>query len=88
MGKRFSSGGGGIGATYDSEHLARSSVLAAAAFTFAISIWSMHFIGILALRLPFALDYLVLPTLLSFLVCVFVVGDTATFTTDCCPVST
>ena len=48
--------------------------LAAAAFSFAISIWSMHFVGMLALRLPFRLDYLVLPTLLSFLLCVFVVG--------------
>jgi NO-binding membrane sensor protein with MHYT domain len=48
--------------------------LAAAALTFAVSIWSMHFIGILALRLPIPLHYLVLPTLLSFLLCVFVVG--------------
>ena len=57
-----------------SEGLRRRLDLAAAAFTFAVSIWSMHFIGVLALRLPFRLDYLVLPTLLSFLVCVFVVG--------------
>ncbi len=57
-----------------SEGFSRRLNLAAAAFTFAIAIWSMHFVGILALRLPFQLDYLVLPTLLSFLVCVFVVG--------------
>ena len=49
-----------------SEGIPRRLNLAAAAFTFAISIWSMHFIGILALRLPFQLDYLVLPTLLSW----------------------
>jgi NO-binding membrane sensor protein with MHYT domain len=57
-----------------SEGARRRMNLAAAALTFAISIWSMHFVGILAVRLPFALDYLLLPTLLSFLVCVFVVG--------------
>ncbi len=46
----------------------------------------MHFVGILALRLPFQLDYLVLPTLLSFLVCVFVVG-VAVFVASHAPVS-
>jgi NO-binding membrane sensor protein with MHYT domain len=34
----------------------------------------MHFVGMLAVRLPFSIDYLVFPTLLSFLVCVLVVG--------------
>ena len=34
----------------------------------------MHFVGMLAARLPFPVDYLVFPTLLSFLVCVIVVG--------------
>jgi NO-binding membrane sensor protein with MHYT domain len=34
----------------------------------------MHFIGMLAARMPFAVDYLVFPTLLSFLICVIVVG--------------
>src|SRR5262245_64883937 len=34
----------------------------------------MHFVGMLAARLPFPVDYLVFPTLLSFLVCVLVVG--------------
>ena len=57
-----------------SEGTPRRLNLAAAALTFAVSIWSMHFVGILALRVPFRLDYLVLPTLLSFVVCVFVVG--------------
>jgi NO-binding membrane sensor protein with MHYT domain len=69
-----------------SEGVPRRLNLAAAAFTFAISIWSMHFIGILALRLPFQLDYLVLPTLLSFLVCVFVVGA-AVYVASHAPVS-
>jgi len=34
----------------------------------------MHFIGMLAARLPVSVNYLVLPTLLSFLICVLVVG--------------
>jgi NO-binding membrane sensor protein with MHYT domain len=34
----------------------------------------MHFVGMLAARVPFPVDYLVLPTLLSFLICVIVVG--------------
>src|SRR6201998_4756921 len=34
----------------------------------------MHFVGMLAVRLPFPVDYLVFPTLLSFLDCVIVVG--------------
>ena len=38
--------------------------LSGGAIAMGMGIWSMHFIGILALRLPFQLDYLVLPTLL------------------------
>jgi NO-binding membrane sensor protein with MHYT domain len=49
-------------------------LLAGAALSLAVAIWSMHFVGMLAARLPFPVDYLVLPTLLSFLVCVIVVG--------------
>ncbi len=52
----------------------RRLLLAAAAFSLAIAIWTMHFIGMLAAILPFPVDYLVFPTLLSFLVCVLVVG--------------
>ncbi len=52
----------------------RRLLLAAAALSLALAIWSMHFVGMLAMRLPFQVDYLVLPTLLSFLVCVIVVG--------------
>jgi diguanylate cyclase len=52
----------------------RRLLLAAAAFSLAVAIWTMHFIGMLAARPPFQVDYLVFPTLLSFLVCVIVVG--------------
>ena len=52
----------------------RRLLLAGAAFSLAVAIWTMHFIGMLAARPPFPVDYLVFPTLLSFLVCVIVVG--------------
>jgi NO-binding membrane sensor protein with MHYT domain len=52
----------------------RRLLLAGAAFSLAVAIWTMHFIGMLAARPPFQVDYLVFPTLLSFLVCVIVVG--------------
>jgi NO-binding membrane sensor protein with MHYT domain len=52
----------------------RRLLLAGAAFSLGTAIWAMHFIGMLAVRVPFAVDYLVLPTLLSFLACVIVVG--------------
>ncbi|MBD1545122.1 MHYT domain-containing protein [Roseibium aggregatum] len=52
----------------------RRFLLASAALTLALAIWSMHFVGMLAARLPVVVDFLVLPTLLSFLVCVLVVG--------------
>jgi NO-binding membrane sensor protein with MHYT domain len=52
----------------------RRTLLAGAALSLGIGIWSMHFIGMLAARLPAEIDFLVFPTLLSFLVCVLVVG--------------
>jgi diguanylate cyclase len=52
----------------------RRLLLAASAVSLAVAIWAMHFVAMLAVRLPFPVDYLVLPTLLSFLVCVIVVG--------------
>jgi NO-binding membrane sensor protein with MHYT domain len=58
----------------ESTGLRRRLLLAAAALSLAVAIWSMHFVGMLAARLPFPVDYLVFPTLLSFLVCVLVVG--------------
>ncbi len=52
----------------------RRRFLAGAALSLGVAIWSMHFVAMLAARLPSAVDYLVFPTLLSFLVCVLVVG--------------
>jgi NO-binding membrane sensor protein with MHYT domain len=52
----------------------RRLLLAGAAITLAVAIWSMHFVGMLAVQSPVRIDYLVLPTLISFFVCVFVVG--------------
>jgi diguanylate cyclase len=52
----------------------RRVLLAGSAVTLAVAIWSMHFVGMLAVRSPMRIDYLVLPTLISFLVCVVVVG--------------
>ncbi len=52
----------------------RRLLLAGAACSLAVGIWGMHFIGMLATRLPVTVNYLVLPTLLSFLICVLVVG--------------
>jgi PAS domain S-box-containing protein len=52
----------------------RRLLLVGAALSLAIAIWTMHFVGMLAARMPFPVDYLVFPTLLSFLVCVVVVG--------------
>src|SRR5271155_3216585 len=52
----------------------RRLLLAGATVSFAVAIWTMHFVGMLAVRLSFPVDYLVLPTLLSFLVCAIVVG--------------
>jgi diguanylate cyclase len=54
--------------------LRRRLLLAGAAISLAVAVWAMHFVGMLAARLPFPVDYLVFPTLLSFLVCVLVVG--------------
>ena len=64
----------------------RRLLLAGAALSLAVAIWTMHFVGMLAVRLPFQIDYLVLPTLLSFLVCVFVVGA-AVYTTSSGPLT-
>jgi NO-binding membrane sensor protein with MHYT domain len=52
----------------------RRVLLAGSAFSLAVAIWTMHFVGMLAARMSFPVDYLVFPTLLSLLVCVLVVG--------------
>jgi len=64
----------------------RRLLLAGAAFSLALAIWTMHFVGMLAAQLPFPVDYLVFPTLLSFLVCVIVVG-TAVYATSAGPLT-
>jgi NO-binding membrane sensor protein with MHYT domain len=72
--------GGAIG-------LRRRLLLAAAAVSLAVAIWAMHFVAMLAARLPLPVDYLVFPTLLSFLVCVLVVGA-AVFAVSAGPLTT
>jgi NO-binding membrane sensor protein with MHYT domain len=62
----------------------RRLLLAGATASLAVAIWTMHFVGMLAVRLPFPVDYLALPTLLSFLVCAIVVG-TAVYATSAGP---
>jgi NO-binding membrane sensor protein with MHYT domain len=57
-----------------SEGFRRRLALAGSALTLATGVWSMHFVGMLAANFPSAIDYLVLPTLISFLICVIVVG--------------
>lgn len=52
----------------------RRVLLAGAAFFLAVGIWTMHFIGVLAAPLPPGTVYLVLPTIVSFLICALVVG--------------
>jgi NO-binding membrane sensor protein with MHYT domain len=52
----------------------RRLLLASAAFPLGVAIWSMHFIGMLAAHEPFPVDYLIFPTLLSFLIGVLVAG--------------
>src|SRR5271154_3392044 len=56
------------------EGFRRRLALAGSALSLATGIWSMHFVGMLAANFPSAVDYLVLPTLISFLICVIVVG--------------
>jgi NO-binding membrane sensor protein with MHYT domain len=52
----------------------RKMLLGGSALSLGIAIWSMHFVAMLAVRVPFSIDYLVLPTLLSFLISVIAVG--------------
>jgi NO-binding membrane sensor protein with MHYT domain len=49
-------------------------LLAGAAAFLAVGIWTMHFVGVLAAPIPADTVYLVLPTIVSFLICVLVVG--------------
>jgi len=52
----------------------RRTLLAGAAAFLALSIWTMHFVGMLAAPIPADAVYLVLPTVVSFLICALVVG--------------
>ena len=55
-------------------HASRRVLLAGAACFLAVGIWTMHFVGMLAAPLPPDASYLVLPTIVSFLICALVVG--------------
>jgi NO-binding membrane sensor protein with MHYT domain len=52
----------------------RRVLLAGAAAFLAVGIWTMHFVGMLAAPIPSDTVYLVLPTMISFLICALVVG--------------
>lgn len=54
--------------------VSRRVLLAGAAGFLAIGIWTMHFVGMLAAPIPADTVYLVLPTMVSFLICALVVG--------------
>jgi NO-binding membrane sensor protein with MHYT domain len=54
--------------------VSRRVLLAGASGFLAIGIWTMHFIGMLAAPIPADTVYLVLPTIISFLICALVVG--------------
>jgi NO-binding membrane sensor protein with MHYT domain len=54
--------------------VSRRALLAGAAAFLAIGIWTMHFVGVLAAPMPADTVYLVLPTVVSFLICALVVG--------------
>jgi NO-binding membrane sensor protein with MHYT domain len=49
-------------------------LLSGAAAFLAVGIWTMHFVGMLAAPIPADTVYLVLPTIVSFLICALVVG--------------
>ncbi|MGQ0485638.1 MAG: MHYT domain-containing protein [Hyphomicrobiales bacterium] len=57
--------------------LYRRGLLAGAAWSLGLGIWTMHFVGMLAAHLPDGTLFSVLLTLLSFLLCVLVVGVAA-----------
>jgi NO-binding membrane sensor protein with MHYT domain len=52
----------------------RRLLLAGAAFFLAVGVWTMHFVAMLAAPLPLDTTYLVLPTIVSFLICALVMG--------------
>ncbi|CAN7748339.1 LytTR family transcriptional regulator DNA-binding domain-containing protein [Rhizobium leguminosarum] len=52
----------------------RRLLLACAAFFLAVGVWTMHFVAMLAAPIPLEATYLVLPTVVSFLICALVMG--------------
>jgi diguanylate cyclase len=54
--------------------VSRRVLLSGAAAFLAVGIWTMHFVGMLAAPIPADAGYLVLPTIVSFLICALVVG--------------
>src|SRR3982075_3987443 len=54
--------------------VSRRVLLAGAAAFLAVGIWTMHFVGMLAAPIPADTVYLLLPTIVSFLICALVVG--------------
>ncbi|MGK9201498.1 MHYT domain-containing protein [Sinorhizobium meliloti] len=52
----------------------RRLLLACAAFFLAVGVWTMHFVAMLAAPIPLDATYLVLPTVVSFLICLLVMG--------------
>lgn len=56
------------------EPAARKPIIAQAAIALGGGIWSMHFVGMLAVELPIGITYDALPTLLSALLAILVTG--------------
>ena len=52
----------------------RKPIIAQSAIALGGGIWSMHFVGMLAVELPFGISYNALPTLLSALLAILVTG--------------
>ena len=70
----------GLGLAGQATHafgLYRRGLIAGAAWSLGLGIWTMHFVGMLAAQLPDGTLYSVLLSLLSFLLCVLVVGVAA-----------
>ena len=57
----------------------RRLLLAGAALFLAVGIWTMHFIGVMAAPMPAGATFLVLLTIVSFLICALVVGVSVFF---------
>ena len=65
------------GQARSADGLYRRGLLAGAAWSLGLGIWTMHFVGMLAAQLPEGTLFSILLTLLSFVLCVLVVGIAA-----------